>query len=162
MEEWRQSEEFPSYDISSEGKVRNRKTGRILKTNISDKGYETVSLSEHGTSKTRCIHKLVADAYIPNDNKQSGVMHKDGDNLNNQVENLEWGTKGEIARRSYENGRTQKHRNRPIRCIETGEVFESIEECSKKMNINKHSVCKCVNNIYQKTKDGYHFKPLNN
>ena len=162
MEEWKQSEEFQSYDISNEGKVRNRKTGRILKTNISEKGYERVSLSENGVSKTRSIHTLVAETYIPDYEVGMGVMHKDDNPLNNHVDNLELGTKSDIARRSYDRGRKQTHRMRPVRCVETGEAFESIEECAKKMGLNKHSVCKCVNNIHQKTRDGYHFKPLNN
>lgn len=162
MEEWRQSNEFPSYDISSEGRVRNRKTGRILKTNISEKGYEVVSLSERGVPKTRHIHKLVADTYILNDDGRPGVMHKDGNNLNNQVKNLEWGSKSEIARRSYENGRTQKHRMRPVRCLETGEVFESIEECAKKMDLSRRAISRSVNNPSLQTKEGYRFKPLNN
>lgn len=160
MEEWKQSEEFPSYDISSDGKVRNRKTGRILKTNISEKGYERVSLSECGVSKTRNIHKLVADAYIPGYEEGMGIIHKDNDSLNNRADNLEWKTKSEIAMRPYENGRKQSHRMRPVRCVETGEAFESIKDCAQKMRVSVHGVSRSVNNPALGTKGGYHFKPL--
>lgn len=162
MEEWKQSEEFPSYDISDEGKVRNRKTGRILKTNISEKGYERVSLSENGVSKTRSIHTLVAETYIPDYEVGMGVIHKDNNPLNNHADNLELGTKSDIARSSYDRGRKQTHRMRPVRCVETGEAFESITDCAKKMGVSAHGVSRSVNNPASRTKEGYHFKSLNN
>lgn len=162
MEEWRQSNEFPSYDISNEGRVRNRKTGRILKTSISETGRERVSLSESGVSKTKNIDRLVGDVYIPGYKEGMCITHKDGDILKSSSDNLQWKTRKEIAHNTYDNGRKQKHRMKPIRCIETGEAFESITDCSNKMNLSRRAINRSVNNSVSQTKEGYHFKPLNN
>lgn len=161
MEEWKPCQDFPSYDISTEGRVRNRKTGKILKTNISKNGYERVTLSENGITKTINVHKLVADTYISGFEKGMGVLHKDNDILNSNPDNLEWGTKSEIARKSFENGRTQKHRMKPILCVETGEQYKSIKDCARKIHKDRRTVSRCVNNPATRTKEGYHYKPLN-
>ena len=52
-ETWLPCREFPDYEVSSEGKIRNIYTGRILKTNINDKGYEIVCLRKDGKQYTR-------------------------------------------------------------------------------------------------------------
>ena len=160
LEEWRQSEEFPNYEISDEGKVRNQKTGRVLKASISEKGYARVSLAENGKTYTRNIHRLVADVYVPGYEEGMGVVHKDNDPSNNHADNLKWETKSEIARRSFENGRQQTHRMRPVRCIETGEEFESVKSCAISFNKSRRSISRSANNPASHTREGYHFEPL--
>lgn len=78
-EKWQQSEEFPLYDISDKGHVRNRKTGHVLKTYISDKGYERVRIMKDGTPHTCNIHKLVADTYVSGYSDGMLATHIDGD-----------------------------------------------------------------------------------
>lgn len=160
MEEWKQICEYPLYDISNYGKVRNRKTGRILKTYISEKGYEIVSLRKDNQSYTEAIHRLVADAYISLNENNMGIIHKDNDILNSYADNLEWNTRSEISKRSFDKGRKQAHLMRTIRCVETGEIFESIEECSRKTGIGRRSISRCINNPVLKTKEGFHFESL--
>ena len=73
------------YSISENGQVRNDKTGRILKVNLS-KGFKKVNLNG-----TNChIHRLLAEAFIPNPNNRKMVVHIDGDKLNNDLSNLRW------------------------------------------------------------------------
>lgn len=74
------------YEITTTGQVINKKTGHILKGQPNAKGYLRVSISK----KLMLIHRLVAEKYIPNPYNLPQVNHKDGNRLNNSVENLEW------------------------------------------------------------------------
>ena len=76
------------YEITREGQVINKHTGRILKPQPNGKGYLRVSIGK----KLLFIHRLVAEKYIPNPNNYEQVNHKDGNKLNNCVDNLEWVT----------------------------------------------------------------------
>lgn len=81
-------EEYPNYEISESGLVRNKITGKTLKPFISGKGYLRINVGE---SKPY-VHRLVAETYIPNTNDLPCINHKDENKLNNCVDNLEWCT----------------------------------------------------------------------
>lgn len=74
------------YEITREGQVINKHTGRILKPQPNGKGYLRVSIGQ----KLRFVHRLVAEQYVPNPNNYEQVNHKDGNKLNNCADNLEW------------------------------------------------------------------------
>ena len=77
------------YQVSNTGYIRSIKRNRILKpTNIN--GYLQISLSNQGKIKKCLIHRLVAEAFLPNPNNLSQVHHKDENTFNNNVNNLEW------------------------------------------------------------------------
>ena len=65
---------------------------RILKPSFSRDGYKKVVLQKEGMVRYFRINRLVADAFIPNPENKPCVNHKDGDKLNNNVDNLEWNT----------------------------------------------------------------------
>ena len=65
------------------------KCDRLLKTVI-DRGYEKIKLSVDNKTKITYIHRLVAEAFIPNPNNYKEVNHKDNNPRNNCVDNLEW------------------------------------------------------------------------
>ncbi len=65
-EYWRAVGVFTNYEVSSVGRVRNRKTERVLKPSEGGGGYLQVSLYKDGVQSCRIIHKLVAEAFVDN------------------------------------------------------------------------------------------------
>ena len=69
-----------------------KRTGqtKILKQGIGTHGYKIINLYKDHSSKTYTVHRLVAQAFIPNPNNLPCINHKDEDKTNNAVWNLEW------------------------------------------------------------------------
>lgn len=95
---WKEIEEFGgNYSVSSEGRVRsngllkgkNSKV-RILKTELSKKGYLRVGLTKDGKQKKYLVHRLVAIAFLDNPNNLPDVNHKNECKTDNRLINLEW------------------------------------------------------------------------
>jgi hypothetical protein len=83
---------FENYSVSNLGNVINNKTDEILKASLDrDEGYKKVALHR----KTFRVHRLVAEAFIPNPNNKTMVDHIDNDKTNNNVNNLRWATNSE-------------------------------------------------------------------
>ena len=66
--------------------------GKRMKQSVHTKGYKTVPLTKDGKTTTHYVHRLVAEAFIPNQSNLPFINHKDEDKTNNFVENLEWCT----------------------------------------------------------------------
>lgn len=93
IEEWKYVKGYTGlYSISNEGRVQSHLTGKILNPAINHKGYLIVQLSLQGHKRNKRIHRLVAEAFIPNPNNLPEVDHIDNDMKNNKVENLRWVT----------------------------------------------------------------------
>lgn len=82
---------FENYSISTDGIVVNEKRGKQVKPNIV-KGYYRLQLSKDNKTTNKQVHRLVAEAFIPNPDNLPCVNHKDENKLNNCVDNLEWCT----------------------------------------------------------------------
>lgn len=97
MEEWKNIRNHSRYEISNLGNVRNIKTKYVLKGRLSKSGYLQVSIRNDLTGKqeNQYIHRLVAFHWIDNPKNKKEVNHKDGNKLNNSVDNLEWVTSSE-------------------------------------------------------------------
>ena len=90
--EWKKVDEYENYSVSSDGTVRNDKTGRILKKCRNKNGYEEVNLYKNGKGKTFKVHRLIAEAFIPNHENKPCIDHINTIRDDNRVENLRWCT----------------------------------------------------------------------
>ena len=92
MEEWKRviidGIEW-NYEVSSHGRIRNLR-GKIKDQQDNGKGYLFVNLYRNGQQKNFYVHRLVANAFIPNPHNLTDVNHIDENKTNNCVENLEW------------------------------------------------------------------------
>lgn len=144
MAEYRKVDGFP-YSVSSDGVVRNDRTGHLRKPVISNSGYCCVKLWDKGKGKNCFIHRLVALAFVPNPNHKPEVNHIDGDKTNNRANNLEWVTGAENKRHCREvlgkinrNPNTEAAHNackKRVRCIDTCEEYESITAAAKAIGV---------------------------
>jgi NUMOD4 motif/HNH endonuclease len=106
MAEWRPIKNFEGkYEVSSDGRVRNSKTGQELTQNRLTKcGYRKASLYKNGKGNEKRIHRLVAETFIPQIIGKNTVNHKDGNKLNNDVANLEWVDRKGQLEHAYKTG----------------------------------------------------------
>lgn len=101
-EQWRKIKDHPHYLVSNKGNVYSEYKGGLLKQMKDAYGYSQVNLNR----RSKKVHRLVAEAFIPNPDKLPEVNHKDEDKNNNQVDNLEWCTSkynmnyGDVEKRS--------------------------------------------------------------
>ena len=163
MERWKQIEEYPLYEVSSRGRIRNIKTGRILHTYEDKYGYQIVTLTKNGKQKTIRVHTLVAAAFCEKHYDDTEVAYRDGDRKNLDADNLDWWRRDDINRRTYiRNGREKRpgRKMRAIKVLETGEIFESITEASKELNLSLSTISKCLNYPYYNNRMGYHFEEI--
>lgn len=88
---WKIIEDFTDYKVNENGEVYSIKRNKILKQ-YEKKNYLGVYLYQDNKKKFRLVHRLVANAFIPNPNNLPQINHKDENSKNNNVENLEWCT----------------------------------------------------------------------
>lgn len=156
IEIWKPVKGFENYEVSNLGQVKslnyNRTKGtKILKPGMDTNGYLQVHLSKNGKHYAKSIHRLVAEAFIPNIDNKPEVNHIDGNKQNNKVENLEWVTRRENNKHAYDTGLLkppvmkgeENPRARKVICTNTGEIFNYIKEAAKKYNVIDSSISAC-------------------
>lgn len=147
----------------SNGRVENRK-GKLMSTRVSNSNKaknknasdrENITLNKDGQIKHHLIHRLVAQAFIPNPENKKTVNHIDGNSLNNIVTNLEWATHSENVQHAYDNGLYPNVIRAMIAInIETGEFIRTrtLTEMSKTINAKTSSVRVCARENMKKGK----------
>ncbi|MCI7206199.1 MAG: HNH endonuclease [Clostridium sp.] len=94
---------YEDYFIYDNGDVLNTKTNKMLKGSIGEHGYRYYRLSKNNVKKMFYAHRLVAENFLMNDEDLPVVNHKDGNKLNNNVDNLEWITYSKNTEHAYSN-----------------------------------------------------------
>ena len=160
MEQWKRINNHKNYEISNEGMVRNINTGYILKGRKSKSGYLQVSIKndENGKFHNAYIHRLVAIYFIENPFNKKEVNHKDGNKLNNRVENLEWVTASENQKhRQHILGKRKTSQRRIGKFSKEGiliEEFDSIISAAQSFNKSRVNIDNALQKK-QKTAYGY-------
>ena len=121
----------------------------VKKSFLTKEGYHMIRLSKDGKNKSTGLHRIVATAFIPNPDNKPEVDHIDGNPANNSVENLRWVTATENRLNPVTRQRRSGKNNpmsRKVKCVETGEVFESLRQASAWLGFSKgalaRSLCK--------------------
>ena len=163
MEIWKNIEGYEGlYQVSNEGMIKslgNNKTRKekILKPVENKDGYLYVKLCKNCEYKNYFIHRLVADAFIPNQDNLPEVNHKDEDKTNNRVENLEWCNRKYNVNYGTRNLKSSISLGKKVLCIETGIIYNSIKEAERQTGISNSNIVKACKGKY-KNAGSFHWK----
>lgn len=163
--QWKRIEGFEDYKVSDDGYVYSEKTNRVLNLINNSSGYFHICLTNKGEMQYKLLHRLIAQAFIPNPEEKPSVNHIDGNKKNNSIENLEWVTNQENIRHAFDiglmKGNPSSRRKKIVQIDKnTNKViseFDSQFEASKELNIHVSSLSQCLNGKY-KTAGGYIWK----
>lgn len=176
-EVWKKIEEASYYSVSNFGRVRmdgrtyvnSRGVIRTCKPHIvgvskkKNTGYLEVRLIiDKNKYIYRTIHRLVLSTFNPIENMSAmEVNHKDENKNNNRLDNLEWMTSKENCNYGSRNDRLREQMETGVLCVETGIIYKSFTEASKKTNIDKSSINMCCTGYRnRKTAGGFHWRYL--
>ena len=112
---WVEVCDYPNYEVSENGVIRNKNTKYIMKPKHHHNKYLTVCLTKSvGKYENVLIHRIVAKAFIPNPNNYNIVNHKDENPANNKAENLEWCTQKQNCNYGTRNSKISYSRQIPV------------------------------------------------
>lgn len=159
-EEWRDVVGYEGkYRVSSLGRVKSMERsvmvrrlggeharnlpGKLLKSTIGKTGYYTVSLC----GKNAKLHRVIAEAFIPNPHKKDLINHKNGIRTDNRLDNLEWCTHAENLRHAAHTLKTMNllHEMRGVECTDTNKAYDSLASAARDTGLkpqNIYHVCR--------------------
>ena len=147
------------YQVSDTGEVMNVRTGKILKAYKEKSGYLRVGLYKDGKEKSFRVHRLVAEAFIPNPLNLPEVNHKSEDKHDNRVENLEYCDRKYNINYGTRNDKVAEKVSKTVfQFSKTGEfIMEwcSVSEIDRQLGFNFRNVSACC---LGKRKSAYGFK----
>ena len=125
MEQWKHIKGLPScYEISTNGIIRMDWVDHFEEVETKNTKYGTQVYIQ---GKTYKVHRLVAEAFLPNPENKKMVRHIDGDPYNNDVSNLEWFSRVEESKRIFATG---KMKGKRIYCKETNNTYATLSTAS--------------------------------
>lgn len=129
-EEWATIKEFPNYEVSNLGNVRNAKFDRPVAVTYNGAGVAIVGLMDSTKQNTRSVKVLVAEAWLPKKNPLFNTpINLDGDSSNNSVENLAWRPRWFAWKYHQQFDIVDVYTDtKPIRDVKTGVVYSDIAE----------------------------------
>ena len=157
MEVWKDVRDYEGlYKISDLGNVYSILTNKKLKSRLNKNGYSQINLSKNGVKKTHAVHRLVMETF----NAIEGMNNLQVNHINeikndNTLSNLEWCMAKENINHGRHNKKLSVYRRNakpnlklPVKCVNTGEIFESISAAARFYNIkNKSGITKVIKGI---------------
>lgn len=172
--EWRAVVGFESlYEVSSEGQVRNSRTGHLLSLHVNGAEgvakYVSVGLWRNNIPTYKYVHRIVAEAFIPNPENKQYVNHIDCNPKNNQVSNLEWCTASENMRHAAAMGVIKTDIEASRRNIQAynaqhsikvrrsdGEIYSSVRAAAAASGVTPDRIRRAIDT--HKCVDGYFYE----
>ena len=177
MEEiWKDIEGYEGlYQVSNLGRIKSLdrymnnkygtktlKKGKILINSIIKRtGYLRVSLAKNGTFISKQVHRLVANAFLPNPNNYPIINHKDENKQNNNVNNLEWCTveyNNNYGTHNFKISKSHKINQKNSKSVLQYDLngnfikeWKSTREIARELNIYNNNICRCCNNIVKQS-----------
>lgn len=168
MEEWRTIPMFPKYEVSNLGRIRNKRTERVLKTSISNWGYVRAPVRSENKSCYCSVHRAVASAFIPNTDSvhKTQVNHINCDKTDNRVENLEWTSPVENMAHAYAHDLVPIVGRKPVLMFRPGNeapirIYRSASDASRdlsKTEGNQGNITRSAQSGGKKSALGYVWK----
>ena len=153
-------------DVYSRNFNRQRKPNKLCPNKNNTDDYFRVILRKDGVNHSKLVHRLVAEAFIPNSDNKPQINHKNGVKQDNRVENLEWCTNSENVIHRYRvlGHKQSKGKNNPktqiVLQIQNNKIvaeFYGLSEAQTQTGINRGNICLCCNGKH-KTAGGYFWK----
>lgn len=152
---------FENYEVSNLGKVRNIKSGRIIKPRLGKDGYLRHSLYRHDKRIYLLLHRIIAIAFIDNPKEKPCINHIDENKLNNDLSNLEWCTIKENIIHGTRTKRASEKRSIKVIQLDLNDnilnVFKSMTQAEKETGALASHISKCCNGK-SKSAGGYKWR----
>lgn len=127
-------DEITRWSVNEEGQVRNDETGKFLKGTILHT-YRYINFRWNGKQKNKSVHRLVAEAFLPNPDNLPCVHHIDGNRLNNRLDNLKWVSEQENVKQAKPPKKQEKHFQGEIKGEEWRYFRDTLYQISNKGRI---------------------------
>ncbi len=144
-------EGFEKYEVSNLGKVRNIKSGRVLKPFLTKNGYLMHLLYENNKHKQKhlYLHRIIATAFIDNPGEKTQVNHIDENKTNNDLSNLEWCTVKENNIHGTRTKRVAEKLSQKVIQLDLNDnvlnEFESMKQAERETGIPNGNISSCCN-----------------
>ena len=159
--EWRDVTEYSNYEVNQFGEIRNKKRKQILKPLVNPNGYCYVCFNIFGKRKRFAIHRIVANAFIPNPDELKEVNHKDYNKKNNCVQNLEWVSSSQNKKHAYLKEENHVSRGKKVNQYsldgEFLQSYNSLQEAAVAVGGNFSAISNCCNGK-SKSSNGFIWK----
>ena len=152
------------YAVSNTGLIWSYRRNKTLTPKIDKYGYKAVSLFVNGVPYYRTVHRLVAEAFIPNPLNLSTVNHINEIKTDNEVTNLEW-----ASIKDNDNHGTRNQRMADSKCHKPVEqllsdgttiVYKGVKDAARKTGVHRCSIANCCKGIF-KMAGGYKWRYYN-
>ena len=140
---------FEKYEVSNLGKIRNIKSGKILKPQLDRDGYLRLCLYENNKRKNLFLHRIIATTFIDNPEGKPCVNHIDENKLNNDLRNLEWCSVRENMIHGTRTKRVAEKLSQKVIQLDLNDnvlnEFESMVQAERETGIPNGSISRCCN-----------------
>lgn len=147
VEEWKDVPEFPGYRVSSLGAIVNDTTDNQKTPSTNQQGIKYIGFIRGGKQHSRSVAVLVAEAFLPPppEERFNTIIHLNGDKSDCRSSNLAWRPRSfALAYHTQFNKPYKNHIDRPIRIVETDEIFSDSLKLAKHLGVQERLLVMAV------------------